>query len=468
MKLFVITSFLFLTIASSATAQNFQPFRNKYKYQFTYTGYISNHTNSSLIHGIEIDSAKLINSDSVFYFNKLSFDPSVENSTYDNFWGNSMVKKTNGDYLFLINNNQKDTVLVKTQLSLGSQWTFKLNNLLYTVTYDHYNPETVLTNQTDFVQTYIVENTSGFKDSIKLSENFGLVYSFPFFSNETYSPEKNFNLTYIFNSKLGENKFDYFEYFNYELGDLLEYIPDIHTKGYPGKIPADIYKVISKTVSLNSDIVTYLFSVCHIDDINAVNYSVTHSHCTLIVTAYSVSGTFPYIDLLSFPRKNMFFAIAPNVDGMIITSVHPFEHDKSYAFERGLGLKNYYRDSGMDYNFEYYINRGYSNQSNTDDNCEGLETILDTKTLHASSANLVVAPNPFDHTFSLNATDLKPGSWTLRIVSALGVEVYTSAMVISSSNQQIDLANLTALHSGIYFLSLENESQVYSQKIVKK
>lgn len=480
MRFFVIASLLFFcTLASSATAQNFQPFRNKYKYQFSYTGYIRSFgpgspTNSSLIHGIEVDSAKIVDSDSTFYFNRLSIN--TYNQTFnDNFWGNSMVKKTNGDYLFLITNQtQNDTVLVKTQLALGSQWTFRLKNVLYTIRYDHFTPETVLTNKTDLVQTYIVENTMGFKDSIKISENFGLIYSFPFSDKGAPKPE-HFNLTYIFNTKIGDNKLNYFEYFNYELGDVLQYTPNYYVaQGYPSKIGVDVYKVISKTISLNTDTIKYRFSVCHIDAVNGNSYSSTQHHCELVVTACSVTGGIPYTDVLSFPPNKYggFYAYAPgmynNSNYLLIAPPMIFEYFPEYSFTKSRGLTNYTFNGGMDYDFVYYINIGYLKQANLDDDCDGLETILDTKTLHASSANLTIAPNPFDNTISLNATDLSLGNWTVRITSALGVEVYTSKMIISSSNQQIDLSNLPALTAGIYFLSLENENQVYNQKIVKQ
>jgi hypothetical protein len=460
---FFATVCVFFSIMYSVTAQNFQPFRNKHKYQFSYTGYFQNWIRSGLIHGIQVDSAKLIGPDSVFYFNKFN-----QNSV-DNYWGNSMVKKSGGEYLFLITNNtQNDTLIIKTQLALGSQWTFTLKNVLYTITYDHYNPETVLTNHTDFVQTYIVENTSGFKDSIKISENFGLVYSFPF-SDESYNFHKHLNLTYIFNSKTGENKINYFDYFNYELGDMLSYTPDYRVAaGYPDKTGVDIYKVISKTVSLNNDTVAYLFSKCHIDAINSGNYYATKTYCKLVVTPWSVSGCFPYIDVLSFPPKSAYFVFASGINGLAVGPHHPFEYDRNYSFVKGLGLEKFTRGGGYDYEDILYENIRHIKQSNTDDNCDGLEKILSTKSLHASSANLVVAPNPFDQSVLLNATDLSVGDWSIRIVSALGVEVYNSKITISSSNQQIDLFNLPALTSGIYFLSLENENQVYSQKIVKQ
>ena len=465
MRFSVIASFfIFFAVAYSTTAQNFQPFKNKYKYQFTYTGRFMNTLQSGLIHGIEVDSANIVNSDSIFYFNKLS--------STDNFWGNSMVKKTNGDYLFLITNNtHNDTLIVKTQVSLGTQWTFNLKNILYTAHYDSYKLETVLTNQTGFVKTFIVENASGFKDSIKISENFGLIYSFPF-TDDFFPHHDHFNLTYIFNTKIGENKLNYFEYFNYKLGDVLEYTPDYRVAaGYPDKTGIDIYKVISKTISLNTDTIKYYFSVCHIDTINGKSYSSTQNHCALVVTDCSVTGNFPYIGMLSFPIKTGYFAFAPatnNADFMIVPA-YLTEHDIFYTFQKGLGLKKYSAGGWQDYyDFMEYINCGYLKQTNLNDDCASSETILDTKSLHASSANLAIAPNPFEQSISLNATNLSQGNWTVRITSVLGVEVYNSAMVISSTNQQIDLSNLPALTSGIYFLSIENESQVYSQKIVKQ
>ena len=465
-----------LSTAYSATAQNFQPFRNKFKYQFSYTGHIMNPVQSGLIHGIEVDSAKIIDSDSVFFFNKLA------TNTYDNFWGNSMVKKPGGEYLFLVKNyNQNDTVRVKTQEPLGTQWTFKLKNILYTIRYERYDLETVLQNQTDFVMTFFVENASGFKDSIKISKNFGLVYSFAFnndfytFNNTYYLHHTNFNLTYIFNLKIGENKINYFEYFNYDLGDIIEYTSNTGLPSdNPYHIGSDIYKVISKTTSSTGDTITYMFRKCHIDALNGKYYSTSQTHCELVVTACSVTGSFPYIGPLSFPtnKTGALFAFGPAIynNDLIISPPFVSENFPVYIFQKNLGLKKYTYspDYYHDYLYYVYTNLQYIKQSNINDDCDGLETILDTKTLHALSANLVVAPNPFDNEISLNATNLSQGNWTVRITSGLGVEVYNSTMVISSSDQKNDLSNLPALTSGIYFLSLENESQVYSQKIVKQ
>ena len=461
MRFSAVASMLLLgTLIFSANAQNFQPFRNTFTYEFLYR---SAFRSDPAAHVITVDSAAVVNSDSVFYFNKL-------NSTKDNFWGRTMVKKAGGIFLFLVTRDgYSDTVVVKTQQTLWAKWKFKLNNVFYTATYASYKQETVLTNQTDYVKTIIVEDYNGFKDSIKVSENFGLVYSFPFFDDSFYK-HKDFSLNYIFNTHVGDNKLDFFEYFNYDVGDMLIYSP--YGPGPPrDRLDYDIYKVLTKTVSANSDTVRYEFSKCHVDAINNGVYSMTQTHGTLTVTAFSVTGGFPYIELLSLPtNKNnvMLFAYYVYTGGLNIIPDVVFEGFPTYTFTNALGLNQYYYSGAPNYNDRFYRNMGHIKQLNTDDDCSSIQTILDTKTLHASSANLVVAPNPFDHTLSLTASDLKPGSWTVRIVSALGVEVYTSVMVISSSDQQIDLANLTALNSGIYFLSLENESQVYSQKIVKK
>lgn len=467
----IVALLIFIASAYSATAQNFQPFKNKYKYQFSYTGSIRGQINNSLIHGIEVDSAKIIHSDSIFYFNRL-FTNVFNQPSKDNFWGNSMVKKTGGEYLFLIKTNtQNDTVLVKTQAALGSQWSFKLKNILYTARYESLRQETVLTNQIDYVKTFIVENASGFKDSIKISKNFGLLYSFAF--TEDFPGDFNhFNLTYIFTTKVGVNKLNYFEYFNYDAGDMLIYSPRYHAGPPSDRKDNDVYKVLSKTISLHGDTIRYSLNKCHIDAVNGTTYSTTQTHCWLVVTAFAVTGNFPYIAPLSFPTNKIggFLAFALDMNDAELTIANPFvsNYNPSYTFQIGLGFKEYSFHGGVNYDPIYYINTQYIKQSNIDDDCDGLETILDTKTLHASSANLVVAPNPFDNSISFNATNLSQGNWTVRIVSALGIEVYTSAMTISSSNQLLGLSNLPALTSGIYFLSLENENQIYSQKIVKQ
>ena len=474
MRFSIPVSLLIFTLAFSATAQNFQPFKNKYKYQYTYTGYIMNQINTELIHGIEVDSAVLIGSDSIFYFNQLQ----VEYAPRSNFFGDSLIKKINGEYLFLGSNyTQTDTVILKTQEILGALWTFKLNNILYTVHYNSYEEELVLTNQMDYVKTFLVENTSGFKDSIKISEKFGLVYSFPFFDNLFFG-SSHFNLTYILNTKTGINKLNFFDYFNYDIGDILIYQPNLT---YPNRPPVgnDIFKVLTKIISLNGDTVTYLFSLCHIDAFDGSIYSTNQTHCKLIVTECSVNGDFPYTYPLTFPpnKYGEYLTFAPNMNNnrsLLIAPPMVFEAPvSSYSFQIGSGLSSYsfsgnsgFND-GMPLPSKGYANIRYIKQSILDDDCNGLELILDTKNLQTSSGKLLVSPNPFENSILLNASNLTVGNWNLRIVSTLGVEVHTSSIVISSSNQEIDLSNLPALTAGIYFLTLENEGQVYIQKIVK-
>jgi hypothetical protein len=472
MRFSVITSFLlFITIAYSVTAQNFQPFRNQFKYQFSYISSSFDHSILPKIHGIQVDSAALINSDSIFYFNRLLESVSTL-SFKDNFWGNSMVKKPGDEYLFLITNNtQNDTLIIKTQELLGTQWTFSLKNVLFTARYESYRQETVLSNQTDFVKTFIVENTSGFTDSIKISENFGLIYSFPF-SDEFDPHHNNFNLTYIFNTALGENQLNYFEYFNYDAGDILIYSPA--PPGPPtDPLNNDVYKVLSKTVSAHDDTIIYSFSKCHIDAINAGTYSTTQTHCELVVTACSVTGNFPYIDVLSFPpnkNTNQFYAYIPNQnrDSLTVTPAHVFEGFDTYTFQSGLGLKEFFYNGLPNDNNVTYKNTRYIKQANTDDDCGNLEITLSAKSSQPTNKNLVIAPNPFENSITLNTSNLNPGNCRIRIVSTLGIEVYTSETIISSSNQQLDISDLSALTAGIYFLSLENESKLYSQKIIKQ
>lgn len=456
----IVFVFAFFALAHAATAQNFQPFRNTFSYEFLYRRALGFDTTA---HVITVDSAAVVNSDSIFYFNKL-------NTTKDNFWGCSMVKKNSGIFLFLVTRDgYYDTVVVKTQQPLWTKWKFTLNNVVYTATYANYKQETVLTNQTDYVKTIIVEDYNGFKDSIKVSENFGFVYSFPFFDDSFYK-HNNFSLNYIFNTHIGDNKLDFFEYFDYDAGDMLIYSP--HSPGPPtDRLDYDIYKVLTKTVSADGDTIRYQLSKCHVNAIDNGVYSMTQTHCTLTVTAFSVTGDFPYIGLLSLPtNKNttMLFAYEAYRGGLYIVPDVVFEGFPSYTFTRGLGLSQYYYNGAPNYDDRFYRNIEYIKQSNTDDDCSSIQTILAVKSSQAISENLMVAPNPFENSISLNTSNLLPGNSHLRIVSSLGVEVYTSEAAVSSSNQQLDLSGLSSLSTGVYFLFVENEGRLYSQKIIKK
>jgi hypothetical protein len=77
-----------------------------------------------------------------------------------------------------------------------------------------------------------------------------------------------------------------------------------------------------------------------------------------------------------------------------------------------------------------------------------------------------VSPNPNDGLFSLNLVPKRPASYNLNVRNMLGQIVYSR--ILNVNGNMVEHIDLTEMEKGIYFVSLENESEKLVEKVVIK
>ena len=77
-----------------------------------------------------------------------------------------------------------------------------------------------------------------------------------------------------------------------------------------------------------------------------------------------------------------------------------------------------------------------------------------------------IYPNPFNNEILINSTHLKGKKAYLKITSILGKEVYSKE--VEFKNNEFRISNIQHLNSGIYILTLKNEDNVITRKIIKE
>ena len=170
---FAAAFIVFLLAGTNLFAQNYQPFRKGLTYHYLA---------QDSIYSMRIDSAKVVNGDSVFVFNPIARKggPSVSNcpppgGLYmeyavhpNNQFGRQMRKLSNGDYSF--KTHQGAEFLLKTKAAIGQSWSaFSNPNITATLISRTFEP--VKNTVSDSVLTFTLSNGK----TIKLSKNYGFL-----------------------------------------------------------------------------------------------------------------------------------------------------------------------------------------------------------------------------------------------------------------------------------------------------
>ncbi|MCD4663878.1 MAG: T9SS type A sorting domain-containing protein [Bacteroidales bacterium] len=308
---------ILVLIISVLSAQNWSPIlvNEKMNYKHSDSNYIS--------HTIWVDSAFATESDSVYYLNRIVKDvpgnPEIALRNQPQFLMEFMVKQIYGIYSF----HYPYDYFLSTNLPVGASWTFDLTN----------NIEAEIT-------AYIVEEIFGIMDSvevislsdgneIRLSKNFGIL-KFPDFENGGY-----FELVGIQNTAYGESFPDFWDIYNFEVGDVFQYY--IEQASTDPNIEDHITSKITINVKeINNN--SYFYSY------NEIYYRISYyTGGPLDTSIYIFSDTIIFIDSLDHPAN-----ISPN-------QIY-FLHDSysGYGTGRVLTLPNIYIDQDTDVLYKEY------------------------------------------------------------------------------------------------------------------
>ena len=252
MKSFLNISVLILvTISTFSAPQNWQPLQLnwKYNYKLDSAAFITN--------TLWIDSAEVINGDSVFYLNRIVTHcdtchainlggPNPCDSCYalknqPQFLQRKMTKLSNGIFYF----SDASRLMINSLAVLNDTWLFdSIANI--TAQIISVATDSVFGN-IDSVKTILL--SSG--DTMKLSMNFGIL-KFPF----AYSQNSYFNLAGIEGANVGEKVPGFWEIFDFNAGDMFEYLTcGVNTNLVINYSEIRKYTITNKIIS--GDTVTY-------------------------------------------------------------------------------------------------------------------------------------------------------------------------------------------------------------------
>ena len=235
---------LLFTIGLSVSAQSWKPFYKSDTVNFKFN-------NSNIVSNtIWVDSAKVVGSDSVFYLNRIfiNCDTCIHIPGYLNcdtcfaldnqpqFLQRTIIKKENGRYLL----NDTSNLEIRTKAQLNDSWMFDAANSISAQVVEVSLQSVFGVN--DSVKTIKLSNN----DTIKLSKNFGFI-QYP----NLYGVG-NYCIAGIENRNLGEHVPDFWNIFNFNVGDVFQY--NGHTTSVsPAEINEYIlkYYILSKTFSTN-------------------------------------------------------------------------------------------------------------------------------------------------------------------------------------------------------------------------
>ncbi len=205
---------LFLTIAFSisfANAQDWKPFNVNEKYNYS----LGNHPFDATIWA---DSTTIVNTDTIYYLNKIlkrvadgvSYFEGCYLNNQSQYFLSSICCSSNGDVTFKEDNNRK--YLLKVQANLNENWIFDSINS-NTATVIEVSNQLILGNM-DSIK--IIRLTSN--DTIIISKNHGII-RFPIFD----STSQFVKLIGIEGRNLGELMPKFPDFFDFNIGDVFYY-----------------------------------------------------------------------------------------------------------------------------------------------------------------------------------------------------------------------------------------------------
>jgi hypothetical protein len=475
-----LTLFLFIIFTFfEASAQNWRPIN---------TGEVYNYYNDSgnVYISIWIDSSKVINSDTVFYLNKVlkKIDTTLINNDYANlylinqpqFLLSEFIFSNSGDLVFRDKKKAK-TYLIKTQASTNDTWIFdSTNNIQAQVTQEN---EMSIFGNIDSVKTILLSSNK----EIVISKNHGIIY-FPLFNTNSFFV----NLVGIEGRNIGLVLPKSDDFFNFKIGDIF------YNKQYDydrwGQLLTHS-KIVITNKQIENDTFIYHYSLKSRKIAMDNNYNMYDNDTEYVFSENNVVK-YPQIPFLNrtngeiseLPQQgerykpisvsfnNTFHAIIKglprnpfcangNTD-TIYECNNPYYCSFYYIeqhYGKGLGLTYYsYYYYNYPYGSSYYKKLiGYTKDG------QSYGTILSDTFfgLVDSNSDFNIFPNPVINTVSIDIPNVNSKS-ELKVFDTLGKLVFNTKI-----NKNHYILNMYSWTSGIYFFRFKNEDGVITKRIIK-
>lgn len=486
-------------LCMAAQAQQYQPFRKGPTYH-----YIAQDS----IYSLRVDSVKVVNGDSVFVFNPIARKvqqpagqnciPFINGYLYSiqaqNQFGNRMVKKANGDYIFKLSGNQE--FLLKTKVPIGTTWTAYANSAI-TATLLVKTLEPVTQANPDSIITFLLSNGK----TIKLSKNFGFTKTQNLASlADPYFKPKEFNF-YAFPEKgIGQTISNPFAIYNFQPGDKFAYYEFSRTAPTYWDICYEEWtrlEVLTRRNSPNGDSIYYTIreerltkgygspnaptNWCHVPTATTLHPAKTIS---MVVTADFQPATYAlWSGYYAPPAAAYFDGMAGNT--LFVNSMYnqreqmrlhrlPYDNCKQafgirldrsaeFGFTRGLG-ETYYATSLFG-NTTIREMVAYNKGSETYGTWVSLGQLMATKAELNPKPLVKAFPNPFSSELTLTFGETS-GKTQLSLRNTLGQVVWEKE-ITATSNAEMKV-NLPELAKGLYVLQASQNGKIFTSRILKE
>lgn len=450
--------------------------------------------NQSEIYSIRIDSASILGSDSSFYNHKVltpTFSSPCSLILTDSSWvGNRIISKNNGDYLFF--NKQNDSIIIKSTALINDNWSlFNFSNGDYIeATLITINFQSIL-GTLDSVKTVVLQakNSGNINIShpinskeIIFSKNNGLVQFFNIqnFPNDTSA----YLLIGSSNPNIDTTNLTTFDIFNYSVGDEFHYEDNWQDVFSPWFYTFTSRKkiILSKTISLNQDTITYLIEKCETTISNSTPVPSPDTTATLdTITEKIIISNFSKLNKLSFEsidtNLNTFnggysiFSINQTHNKRQKTLYDFYNQTSANCWEEivvdpGPTTSNYidglgggYYDLGQWNNHFYlvYYKKGAVTWG-TPIVCNPTSTGISN--LKFTANQIKIYPNPFSENLQFQLETQQEFKYTI-------YDVFGQEVLSGIGTTKDNVINTSFLKQGIYFLQINTKNNQYTKKIIK-
>ncbi len=485
-KLQLIILMLFLSI--NLFAQNWQPVNKSsvYNFQIDTADYITN--------TIKIDSVEIIDTDSVFYFNRIMTNCDTCSNNENNYYAlknqpqflmREMVKKSDSLYIF----QDTSEFRIMPRLKFGQSWIYDTENNISAVI--SYEGETDFFGIADSIKTISLSNGK----SITISKNFGIIQ---FYAQTDYY----YNLVGIEgNITLGEHLPNFWDFYNYDVGDVFQRQTYSASwgDGYYGFFRIKKYEILSKEIrndtityeisgwtkdidiedwgwpNVHYDTIAYTFedTIIFIDSVNHFTNKTNHEFIDIVEYTELQYVEEPLLDKIKTTKEDNIYS---KQCGTFDYYTHPFYHYSNIHAD--LFERNYYVPDMVVYKYTeglgLYYDMYYFEMANGDfhmgkvHNGDTIGTIYSdshfeywaTNINKIETQNTLIYPNP-----------IKNGQ-NLQIKSdeeVLEYNIYNiSGQKVLSGNIYSNEININSLFSGVYILELKTKDKIIREKLIIK
>lgn len=481
----LICGFLLLFYFSFLSAQNWKPINSNWKYNYQLTGanYITN--------TIWIDSAKISGGDSIFYLNRIVIKcdtctkaiggPNPCDSCYalknqPQFLQRKMIKFSNENYF-----TDTGKFTLQPLANVNDTWIFdSLKNISAQVVD---NSLQVIFGNSDSVKTILL--SSG--DIIRISKSFGIL-EFP----NGNSQNSKYKLVGIEGPNLGEQVPNFWDIFNFNVGDIFEYQSTIFDGTGPMPYCNEILKYSITYKAINNDSLIYRFQghrkygcwgppwgpwpnsfidYSIIDKqvyfIDSTNQAANKYNNQLIqfIKDWSPDTTFNFLNVYkdtdniitkSFGNDGIMgsfsnYVLLDSTSDILNSGSCP--HIETY--KKGLGLTHLIFDGCFEYRSDKFLT-AYKLGNDTTGIFTPDSLLVNGIEEKTFENKIKIFPNPFTTTATIKISpEIKLQNAEIKIYDVLGRVVFQSE--IKNPQSEIHKGNLP---NGIYFYQLKNKNEI--------